>query len=414
MILWSHPTGTQSSRALLAEFARRGALTAGMTSLVVPSWLPSLLPAGLAKEARRRQFPEAAGQVIATQPVVECARTLLQRTRLASWVQDDARGCSTYALYQGHDRRAAAWLRGRSDVRLVYAYDDGAEETFKVARQKGVTTAYECPTAHWRTWSALYAEEAERTPAWADTLPQPLITPEKSRRKDAEFALADVVFCASRFAARSLAEHLPASVKLEITPYGAPAPAAVPAILGGGPRLRVLYVGRLSQTKGLSYLMEAIAGLGAEVTLTTVGLPTHPGSRAVAELVNRSSWVPSLPHAELLACMRNHDVLVLPSLSEGFGLVILEAMAQGLPVIATENSGGPDVITSGVDGWVVPIRSAEAISEALLGLQRDRERLRAMGQAAWKTASGRTWDRYGRGVWKALEAGRSVNSERKT
>lgn len=403
MILWSHPTGTQSSRALLSELSRRGMLSAGITSLVVPPWLPDVLPRGLAREASRRLFPEAAGRIIATQPTWECARTLLQRTRLAPWVEDDARRCSTYALNQRHDRRTAEWLCGRTDVRLVYAYDDGAEETFKVARQMGVTTVYECPTSHWKTWSRLYEEEAMFTPDWADTLPRPAISLEKSRRKDAEFAMADRVVCASRFAARSLREHLPSGVDIETIPYGAPVPAAVPGLLGTARRLRVLYAGRLSQTKGLSYLMASMQTLRMEATLTTVGLPTNPRSRAMAEVIARSHWIPTLPHAELLDCMRSHDVLVLPSLSEGCGLVILEAMAQGLPVITTVNTGGPDLITSGVDGWTVPIRSTEAIIEALMTLQKDRNRLRAMGQAAWQTAARWSWNRYQETAWQMLE-----------
>ena len=102
--------------------------------------------------------------------------------------------------------------------------------------------------------------------------------------------------------------------------------------------------------------------------------------------------------------MSRQDVLVFPSLFEGFGLVILEAMAQGLPVIATSHTAGPDLIEEGVDGFIVPIRSADAIAERLLLLARDRDRLSAMQQAAQGKARLHTWENYrGRVVQVAQE-----------
>ena len=79
-----------------------------------------------------------------------------------------------------------------------------------------------------------------------------------------------------------------------------------------------------------------------------------------------------------------HDVLVSPSLFEGFSLVILEAMSQGLPAITTPNSGGSDVIADGVDGFIVLIRSEGAIVEKILWLDRDRNRLMDMCREAEK------------------------------
>ena len=93
-------------------------------------------------------------------------------------------------------------------------------------------------------------------------------------------------------------------------------------------------------------------------------------------------------------------MLVLPSLFEGFGLVILEAMAQGTPVIATDHTAGPDVIEDGKDGFMVPIRSAEAISEKLDLLASDREKLMSMKLAARQKAQSRRWENYRDGLVK--------------
>jgi len=96
----------------------------------------------------------------------------------------------------------------------------------------------------------------------------------------------------------------------------------------------------------------------------------------------------------MLREMQNHDVLVLPSLFEGFGLVILEAMAQGVPVITTSHTAGPDLIENEVDGFIVPIRSSEAIAEKLDLLASDHERLVAMKLAAKRKAALCRWEIY--------------------
>ena len=92
--------------------------------------------------------------------------------------------------------------------------------------------------------------------------------------------------------------------------------------------------------------------------------------------------------------MRLHDVFVFPSLAEGFGMVITEALSQGLPVITTPNTCGPDVISEGVDGFIVPIRNPEAIVEKIEILLRDRDRLAAMSAAARVKARQLTWESY--------------------
>src|SRR5690606_15413134 len=99
--------------------------------------------------------------------------------------------------------------------------------------------------------------------------------------------------------------------------------------------------------KGLAYLFRACRQLGAAVELTVIGTkPTVPCAVLDRELASYR-WVASCPHAEVLREMRAHDVFVFPSLFEGFGLVLLEALAMGLPVITTAHTAGPDLITEG-------------------------------------------------------------------
>jgi len=101
--------------------------------------------------------------------------------------------------------------------------------------------------------------------------------------------------------------------------------------------------------------------------------------------------------------MALHDVFVLPSLHEGFALVLLEAMSQGLPLIATSNTGIGDILTDEREGFLIPIRSADAIVEKLEQLIRNRELLAEMSAAAKRTAAQCSWDGYERRLVSILE-----------
>jgi glycosyltransferase involved in cell wall biosynthesis len=311
------------------------------------------------------------------------------------------------AVYRALDRRVAARLPSLPDLKAVYAYDDGALATFRAAKALGLKTIYEHPIVHWRKVRQIQEEEAELHPQWKPTLGALRDSAEKFARKDEELALADVIVVASTFSRESLALAPRLSARIEVVPYGAPAspsdgrtvgqsdsPTVPPSHRSTVP-LRVLFVGGLGQAKGLGYLLQAAAGLGRHVVLTLIGKRLSPVIPEQAVL-DRHRWIPSLPHDELLAEMSRQDVLVFPSLHEGFGLVILEAMSRGLVVITTPHTGGPDVIQEGQDGFIVPIRSSEAIAEKLELLARDRSRLAAMREAAFLTAQRYSWERYER------------------
>ena len=128
--------------------------------------------------------------------------------------------------------------------------------------------------------------------------------------------------------------------------------------------------------------------------LSLIGRKPKVDCRSLDMALSRHRWVDSLPHDKILAEMRQHDVFVFPSLFEGFGLVITEALSQGLPVITTPHTCGPDILTEGQDGFIVPIRDSQAIAEKLELLHRDRDCLAAMSIAAVATARRVTWEGY--------------------
>jgi glycosyltransferase involved in cell wall biosynthesis len=100
--------------------------------------------------------------------------------------------------------------------------------------------------------------------------------------------------------------------------------------------------------------------------------------------------------------MQTCDVLVLPSIVEGRALVKQEAMACGLPVIATRNAGADDLIVNGETGFLAPIRSPEKIAERMSWFVSNRERISGMGIAAQSRARELTWPAYGEKIVAAI------------
>jgi alpha-maltose-1-phosphate synthase len=402
MILFTHPTGNANVRHAALGLQRAGLLEEFWTCVNyrAPGWLQPVIPPKIRAQLQRRAFPEELTAAIRTRPFHEMMRLLAPKAGLRRWVQHETGRFSVDAVYQALDRAVSQRLREKN-FRGVYAYEDGAEFSFRVAKERGMRALYDLPIGYWRAARVLLLEEAEREPEWAGTLSGNQDSEQKTARKDAELALADVVFVASSFTRQTLAAAPNFKGKVVVVPYGSPrlpplAPAgpSAPARRPGG-KLRVLFVGSLGQRKGLSYLFAACRQLGSAVELTIIGQkPLEPCAILDRELA-AVRWLPTCPHQQVLAEMAAHDVFVFPSLFEGFGLVLLEAMALGLPIITTAHTAGPDLIRDGEEGFIVPIRSSTAIAERLEQLHRDPSRRAAMGENAQRRAREFSWETYG-------------------
>ena len=394
MILLSHPTGNENVRQAALAFREAELLREFWTCV---SWNPnasvnSLLPHSLRQQLSRRSFHPSLRAVTRTVRAREMGRLLVSSLGLSIFSEHETGPLSIDAVFSDLDRKVADRLRQLTDCSLVYAYEDGALETFRAAKMRNIWRVYDLPIGYWKVAQQIYAEEREREPAWAVTLTGARDSEEKLARKDEELRLADRVVVASTFTKETL-RAAGLAVDVRVIPYGAPPSISVNIEARSGP-LRVLFVGSLGQRKGLSYLLRAVELLGPKVQLTLLGKKAAEGCSPLEEAVRKHRWIPSLPHSELLGIMQQHDVLVLPSLFEGFGLVILEAMAQRLPVITTAHTAGPDVISQGVDGFIVPIRSAEAIAARLDQLASTASLLQEMKQAAQEKAKSQRWENY--------------------
>lgn len=404
MVILSHPTGNANVAAVAAALEQEKLLSAYFTCIHWRADAPfaRLVPGGLRRTLDRRARIQIPSARIHTRPARELMRNLLLRSGKKKLATGEDQPFSIDAVYRDLDRHVARRLKNFPGAQAVYAYEDGALEQFRAARQRGLHCIYDLPIGYWRAGRAIAAEEAERRPEWASTLNALADGPGKCARKDEELELADTVMVASSFT-RSTLEAYPGRAKNAVViPYGTPTLNAEPRdITDRNQPLRVLFVGSLSQRKGISYLFDAVGQLGGSVKLTIIGRKVGH-SALLDQQCEAHRWIPSLAHDEILREMRNHDVFVFPSLFEGFGLVIGEALSQGLPVITTPHTGGPDILRDGEDSFIVPIRDADAIAARLTDLHEDRERLKRMSDAALAQAQTLTWAGYQRRIVEAV------------
>lgn len=197
---------------------------------------------------------------------------------------------------------------------------------------------------------------------------------------------ADIVFAPGRVFAEIARQR--GAKNVIWLPHGID-PAEIGALDGAppartSPRLRILFVGRLSIEKGIDVLVDACTSLDVDYELDIVG--TGPLEESLrARTTDRIRLLGVIPRRELGAVYRAHDVFCLPALSEAFGLVVAEALVCGLPVVATNAGGIPDLVTHGGNGLLVPPGDARALAAALATLARDeslRARLAAQARAS--------------------------------
>lgn len=303
------------------------------------------------------------------------------------------------AIFVSHDAAVAImpWPRETTDV---YAYEDAALWTFRRARRRGLGAIWDLPLPHYLTIERILREEFRRWPG-AALGPPHSEPPWKRGRKDEELALATKVSVASRFTRQSL-EHLDLRVPVVVASYGFPVDAFARREQRPSDPFTVLAVGTHDLRKGTPYLLEAwkrAAIPGAELHL--VG-PLRLAKSFLDDYAGVFRHWPYLPKSELPARYSAADLCAFPTLGDGFGLVIQEAMSCGTPVVTTPCGGGPESITDGVDGWLVPPRDIDALVDRFREAAADRERAFAMGQAARDRAERWTWREAGASFVRAL------------
>ncbi len=393
-VILSHPTGNATVRGAVAGLNRVGALHSLHTSVACFEGTPlhslSLCVAAM-RDFLRREYDSYLRKKVYQYPFWELCRLLSRRLRIRPLER-----ALLMRTFSSVDYGVARFVISHADeFDAIYCYEDCALESFEVAGLLKKTRIYELPIGHWRAMRQMLEDQRHLHPEWAVTMGGFEDSKEKLYCKDRELELADKIYVASTFTKQTL-ECSPLKLcDIEVIPYGFPPVRRnriyVPA---EGRLLRLLFVGGLSQRKGLANIFEAMEQLGDVAELTVIGRGDIAGCAALRRALAKVNYIESLPHSDVLDIMASHDLLLFPSLFEGFGLVITEAMSQGTPVITTARTVAPDIITHGVNGWIVEAGSTESLLSQIRDIVDNPTVIESVGRAAMYTASQRPWSRY--------------------
>jgi alpha-maltose-1-phosphate synthase len=305
---------------------------------------------------------------------------LMTAVPLDAWIARNLPPCDVYVGLSGSSLRAG-----------------------KKAHQLGARYVCDRGSAHIRVQDTLLREEHQ---IWG--MPYAGIDPRTIAREEAEYAEADCVTIPSTFAYRSFVDQGVAPEKLRLLPYGVNLSRFEPVATPATDRFDILYVGAMSLQKGVQYLVRAYQKLQhSNKSLTFVGTPSEA---LMSILKQRGFWsddisvLGHMPQAELKTVMSKSHVMVLPSIQDGFGMVMAQAMACGCPVIASCHTGAEDLFTDGKEGYIVPIRDMDSLAQRLQTLA-DNPQIRAeMGrQALTRVKSVGGWRQYGEQAMRIYE-----------
>jgi glycosyltransferase involved in cell wall biosynthesis len=292
-----------------------------------------------------------------------------------------------------------AWLRAKLNspscpqFQVAHAILGFAGEIFDRAEQVGALKVADCPNTHPAILHGFWQRECDLwCPGERIPIPQWMFA-----RMNRELERADLILCPSQFVAETMLLNGLRPQKCFCNPFGVDTSIFTPRkTVPGVPRF--LCVGTICVRKGHQYLFRAFEMVKRalpEAELVCVGEYKTDFRKERPKWEGRFEHHPSLSHPALNGLMKTCTAFVLPSCEEGFARVLTEAMAAGLPIIATHESGASTVVAHGVEGFIVP-RRPEVIAGAMLELAKDPERCASMGRAAHlKGAVRNTWQDYG-------------------
>jgi glycosyltransferase involved in cell wall biosynthesis len=319
-------------------------------------------------------------------------------SRATRWIPDSwAAGFKSDVVDRVHDlfsRRLAGHLPPDSDIFI--GLSSFCLQAIERAKGYDQVTIVDHGSLHQRTERRLLEEEGRLHGLSLESSLAPEWIIEK---EDLEFHAADRVMVLSKAASRSLVEEGIGAGKIFVNPCGVDLSRFTPPEKKEDDVFRIIYCGNISPRKGVHYLLQAFSELNLDrAELWLIGsAPTPSFGRLLARHQSGNvRFLGTFPYDELRQVYAQGSVFVLPSLADGFGMVVPQAMACGLPVIVTENVGAADIVADGVDGYVVPIRDVAALKDKIRYLYENPAARQRMSDAAIKKAGRHlSWDVYG-------------------
>jgi glycosyltransferase involved in cell wall biosynthesis len=283
----------------------------------------------------------------------------------------------------------------KMDFDIFIGYELSSYKSFKVCKQKNKICIYDLPGVAYNFQKEIFERYGKK------------YDERESKIKNKELNLSDYIFVPSEIVKKSLICLGIDEKKIIKIPYGVDiSKFSQKKEYKKDKILKIVFVGAITWHKGIEILLKAIKDLKAiiNVELNLVGkIVDNEILNEYKGLYNYHSFV---PHEKLNDFYKQNDIFVFPSLIEGFGLVVLEAMASGLPVIVSDRAGSSDIVRDGIDGFVIPSGNAQMLKEKIIYFYNNRDKIEEMGKNASLNVRNYTWEKYREnvrnGIYKIL------------
>jgi len=317
---------------------------------------------------------------------------LLNRHELGRKLRDKSGWWSAKSIL--FDKLVSRQIAARNP-RVLHAWSGFGLDTHNLLQEKRRTPlVIESGSTHLRFQLSLLAEEYAAFGKKFYPNPEYYV-----RRVEQEFEAADAISVPSQFVFNSFLKMGVPRSKLRLIPYGVEF-GRTKVSKKRDDTFRVFFAGGQPIRKGVRYLLEAWEKMGLENSeLVILGRGTRQEMRSfIPKGKENIRFIDKVSRTELEDLYSQSSVFCLPSIEEGSARVVYEAMAHGLACVVSENAGS--TIRQGKEGFIVPIRSPQAIAEKLELLHSSGKKRKAMGESARRHVRQFTWKRYGQAVAK--------------
>lgn len=295
-----------------------------------------------------------------------------------------------FFLRELFDRHVARNIQ--SDVDLFVGWSSNSLHSIRKAKQKGIITIVERGSSHIEYQNQILKDEYDIHGIPYKGIPRKIIEKEIKEYNEADYICVPSSYVRRTFLEKDIKEDkiMQISYGVNLTHF-----YKVPK---NDDTFRVVFCGAISLRKGVQYLLQAFTELNLPNSeLILIGAIQEEMKIFMKKFKNdKIVFKGSLPEKELYKYYSQGSVFCLPSIEEGLAMVQVQAMACGLPLICTTNTGGEDLIEEGKQGFVGQIRDIEFLKEKILLCYENKELLEYMSQEAIKRVSeGHTWNHYG-------------------
>lgn len=385
-VLVAHPT-RQHSHRLAQALENAGLLDSYWTMLPdrrALAWLPTALDGGLPTAVMRHSL-----QFLPVDKVHALIGPLLFQKLASRSAAVGLRQLGEWLAWTAFDHWVAKQLP-RVQPKVVVGYEMCCSETFRVAKSMGITCVLDAAAFHYAFQDKLLDEDKVSARSWAGK--------RLRQRKQIEIERADKIICVSELARRSYIDAGVDEARIVVNQVGCDVTNFVihgAAVRAGAPKF--VFVGIPGHHKGFDLLISSHVRLLSQfpdAELHVVGDAALAGRLADTEQVHLHG---KLSHEQLSKFFSQMDCLVLPSRLESFGMVVVEALAAGVPVIVSDHAGASEAIQEGENGWVVPAGIESALFERMLACCQNIDRVRSMSGTCASSAARHDWSHYSKG-----------------